>query len=75
MAGELGVLYLSLTYWAAHPNKWSFPPYFRMYYFTMVVMAFYAYGLPVMYTFMLKQRRKQLGGGGGSKKKVKSKKQ
>ena len=71
VAGELGVLYVSLEYFRTS-GLWSFPPYFNAYYAMMAIMASYAWGLPTMYTFMLKQRRKALGGSGSQSSKPKT---
>ena len=65
MAGELGVLYVSLDHFRTS-GLWSLPPYFNAYYAVLVLMASYAWGLPVMYGFMMKQRKKYLGGGGAA---------
>jgi very-long-chain (3R)-3-hydroxyacyl-CoA dehydratase len=52
VTGELGTLYVSLdALTALHP---------ALYYATLVIMLSYLPGLPVMYLFMLKQRRKYL---------------
>ena len=53
VAGELGVLYISLDYFK-QTGLWSFPPYFNMYYALMAIMASYAYGLPGQRTFCLR---------------------
>lgn len=58
VSGELGTLYVSLDALAAiHP---------ALFYATIVIMLSYLPGLPVMYGFMLKQRRKYLSPDGAA---------
>jgi very-long-chain (3R)-3-hydroxyacyl-CoA dehydratase len=58
VSGELGTLYVSIDAIAAvHP---------ALFYATVAIMLSYVVGLPIMYSFMLSQRRKYLGGAKGS---------
>jgi very-long-chain (3R)-3-hydroxyacyl-CoA dehydratase len=57
-SGELGTLYVSLDAITAYNAN--------LFYVTIAVMLSYVAGLPVMYSFMLSQRRKYLGGTKGS---------
>lgn len=59
VSGELGTLYVALPALSAlHP---------ALFYATIATMLLYVPGLPIMYSFMLSQRRKYLGGGGDKK--------
>jgi very-long-chain (3R)-3-hydroxyacyl-CoA dehydratase len=65
VSGELGTLYVSFDALAAlHP---------ALFYATIAIMLSYLPGLPIMYLFMLKQRRKYLSGDSQEKSKANNK--